>query len=465
MSVGKAFRRWSLGALITSVAAATVAVTAAGPAIAEPVNLLPAPTQLPNRVDSLVPPPAVPKLAAIPARSVTPGASRELQELREAIMPTPVGDSFFDDWPRGLTARQPGDVLTSRTVTKVAAPLLFGAPVGSVRQIKFRTVDAENRPIFGTATLFVPPTPWKGPGARPIMINNPPIVTLGTRCTTGYTMSHGYGDDTNSSDVFPPTTGQSLAKGYAVIMPDHTGPRMAYAEPYIAAHVVLDSARAAAKFDPRNFGKGPIAMLGYSGGAIATNATAKLASSYAPDVASRFVGAAIGGVPADYRVLARAMNANLGTGIFHAAILGITRERPELLPLANNLARWLATNETLKNICTGTMGNLGATFVPTQLLSNDPDPFHSPVAERIFDITEMKGHKAAMPIYIYHGTQEWWIPASQARSLFAEQCRLGANATYREYPGEHITTLFVGFPDAMNWLEQRLAGHPPKSQC
>lgn len=455
-------RRW-MRSLILTVAAVTVATTAAT-AAADPMNMTPFPTQVPQDIDAIVPSPAIPHLKQIPARSQIPGASKELQELREAIMPSPSGDSFFDTWPADLADHRPGDILASRVVTPVATQLLE-MQVGSARQIKFRTVDADNRPLFATATLFVPPTPWKGPGARPVMVNNPPIVALGTKCTTGYTFSHGKSDDTNSTDLRPETTQESLKHGYAVVMPDHTGARMAYAEPYVAAHVVLDSIRAASRFDHRNFGTGPIGMLGYSGGAIATNATAKLASSYAPDVATRFVGAAIGGVPADYRVLAGAMNANLASGVFHAAILGIARERPELLPMANNFARALATNKFLKNLCTSTMGYFGLAFGPTQLLSVDPDPFHSPVAEHIFDITEMSGHKAAMPIFIYHGAQEWWIPASQARSLFAQQCALGANATYKEYPGEHMTTVFVAFNDAMTWLYDRMAGKVPVSGC
>ncbi|MGC4962941.1 lipase family protein [Gordonia sp. DT101] len=442
----------------------TALATGSATALADPPSLMPAPAQFPGRVDSMVPPPPVPQLKSIPARAVTPGASRELQEFREAVMPSPTGDSFFDFWPADLAQHRPGEILRTRDVAPVAAPLLE-AKVGYARQIKFTSRDAADRPIFGTATLFVPPTPWKGAGARPVMVNNPPIVALGTRCTTGYTLSHGKSGDTNNTDLNPPTTQDSLKKGYAVIVPDHTGPRMAYAEPYVAAHVVLDAVRAAATYDKRNFGSGPIGMLGYSGGAIATNATAKLASSYAPDVAGRFVGAAIGGVPADYRVLAASMNANLATGVYHAAILGIARERPELLPMANNVARWLASNDFFKNLCTGTMGDLGATFAPTQALSNDPDPFHSPVAEKIFEVTKMAGMKSAMPEFIYHGAEEWWIPARQARALFDEQCRLGTDATYREYPGEHMTTVFVAFPDAMAWLEDRLAGHPAKSGC
>ncbi|WAC53855.1 lipase family protein [Gordonia sp. SL306] len=457
---GRVLRRALTGAMATI----TVMCATAATATADPPNMSPLPAQIPRDIEDSVPAPTLPNLSRIPLRAQTPGATREFQELREAIMPSPTGDDFFDVWPGDLAHHRPGDILRSRSVAKVAAPLLE-VRVGYARQIKFRTVDAQNRPLFATATLFVPPAPWQGPGARPVVVNNPPIVALGTRCTTGYTFAHGKSGDTNNTDLRPETTQESLARGYAVIVPDHTGARMAYAEPYVAAHVVLDSVRAAASFDRKNFGAGPIAMLGYSGGAIATNATAKLVSTYAPELANRFVGAAIGGVPADYRTLAGSMNANLASGVFHAAVLGIARERPELLPMANNLARRLATNDMLKNLCTGTMGYFGFTFAPTQILSTDPDPFRSPVAERIFDITAMSGDKAAMPIYIYHGAQEWWIPASQARALFAEQCRLGANASYREYPGEHMTTVFVGFRDAMNWLDDRLSGHRPVSRC
>ena len=40
-------------------------------------------------------------------------------------------------------------------------------------------------------------------------------------------------------------------------------------------------------------------MLGYSGGAIATESAAELASTYAPDVKARMIGAAMGGVLVD----------------------------------------------------------------------------------------------------------------------------------------------------------------------
>ncbi|MGW6035552.1 lipase family protein [Gordonia terrae] len=449
---------------ITAVAAAVALVAGpTGTADAEPPNLTSVPSQLPEDIDAVIPPPPVKKLSRIPERSRIPGASQELQELREALMPSPSGDRFFDHWPAGLGARTPGEILSTRSVTRVAQPLVF-VPLRSARQVKFRTTDANDAPMFGTATLLVPAKAWTGRGARPVLINNSPIVALGTRCTTGFTYAHGFTNNTNETDLIPPFTQLALDRGYAVLVPDHTGPRMAYAEPYVAAHVILDSVRAAADLDPTNFAYGPIAMVGYSGGAIATHGAAKLAAGYAPDIAGRFVGAAIGGVPADYRSLAGAMNANLASGVFHAAMLGIARERPEVLRMSNHLARWLATSE-IRNICTDDMGNLGIAHLPTQLLSTDPDPFHSALAEKLFEVTAMSDLEASMPLLIYHGRYEWWVPASQARALFDQQCALGATAIYREYGAEHVSAAALGFPDTARWLDDRLRGLPAPNGC
>lgn len=74
------------------------------------------------------------------------------------------------------------------------------------------------------------------------------------------------------------------------------------------------------------------------------------------------------------------------------------------------------------------------------------DPFHSPTAREIYRITKMQGMKSSVPLYIYNGAQEFWIPAAGARNLFRDQCRLGANATYREVFGEHIIAMATGYP-------------------
>ncbi|MGB3709493.1 lipase family protein, partial [Gordonia sp. (in: high G+C Gram-positive bacteria)] len=165
-----------------------------------------------------------------------------------------------------------------------------------------------------------------------------------------------------------------------------------------------------------------------------------------------------------FRLLAQAMNANVATGVMLAATLGIARERPELLKLTNNLGQWVATSE-LKNSCGSNYGLAAPLLLPAQILSSDPDPFNSPLANRIYELTEMADVKSDMPLYIYHGAQEIWIPVQGARNLYAKQCKLGANATYREVLGEHLSAAVIGYPETMEWLDARLRGIPAKSEC
>ncbi len=167
-------RGWALRAAISAVIATGMTIGAIGgtaEVLAEPPNLGPAPSALPEAIDAAVPAPPVKRLHRIPARSVTPGASHELQELREAVMPSPSGDRFFDQWPADLARRAAGDVIATRDVMRTAQ-LLMTVPLRSARQIKFRSVDAGDQPIFGTATLLVPAKAWKGPRSRPVLVHN-----------------------------------------------------------------------------------------------------------------------------------------------------------------------------------------------------------------------------------------------------------------------------------------------------
>ncbi|WP_336082312.1 lipase family protein [Nocardia sp. SSK8] len=390
-------------------------------------------------------------------------AEAELAALHAAVLPSPVGDTMFDEWPEGLAERVPGELLAVRDITATAGPLTL-VPLRSATLLKFRTSDAQGRPSFATATLIVPAADWTGPGDRPVLVNNLPIDALGRACTPGYTLSHGLTLDTNMTDFFPPTTQLAALRGYAVLVPDHEGPWMAYAEPYMAGHAVLDSIRAMRGFDPASFGASPVAMTGYSGGAIATHGAAKLIEPYAPELAEVIVGAALGGVPADFEILSRSMNANLASGVFMAATFAIGRERPEILAAMNNLARWVATSP-MKDQCISVFALPGALHLPIDIGANITDPLRSELATDIYEITRMAGMRSATPLYIYNGEQEFWIPAAGARNLYNEQCSLGANAMYRSVFGEHVIGAVTGYPEAMLWLDERLQGVPARSEC
>ncbi|RJO73440.1 lipase [Nocardia panacis] len=450
----------AITAALTLLVAAPAAAEPEPPPIAPPQFTLPG---LPDLIDQLIPPPPIPPLGPRPPAG-SAGLPPELAALRAATLPMDVGDPIFDEWPDDLAAHAPGEILAVRDITASAAPLVL-VPIAAATLLKFRSTDAHGAPSFGTATLVVPATPWSGPGGRPVVVNNLPIDALGRACDPSYTLAHGFSlVSSNFTDFVPPTTQLAALRGYAVLIPDHEGPWMAYAEPIVAGHIVLDAIRAVRELRSDEFGASGFAMTGYSGGAIATHGAVKLIEGYAPELAGSIVGAALGGVPADFELLARSMNANLASGVFMGAVFGIGRERPEILAHMNNLAQWV-TSSPLKDTCAGVFALPGVLMLPIDIGADIPDPLHSPLAADIYAVTRMAGLKSAVPLYIYNGEQEFWIPAAGARELYAQQCALGVPSVYRSVFGEHVLAAALGYPGAIGWLDARLRGEPAPNEC
>ncbi|WP_280457494.1 lipase family protein [Nocardia carnea] len=414
-------------------------------------------------IDRVIPPPPIAPLPQPAPGDESGHLAPELAALHRAVSPTPVGDPIFDRWPPDLASFAPGAVLEARDVTASAAPLIV-VPIRRAVLFKYRTTDAHDRPSFATATLVIPATASPVPGARPVVVNNLPIDALGRRCTPGYTLAHGISVDSAVTDFVPPTTHLAVLRGYAVLIPDHEGPLMAYAEPYVAGHAVLDAVRAVRSWRPDEFGASRFAMTGYSGGAIATHGAVKLIAGYAPELAPSLAGAALGGEPADYEILARSMNGNLASAVFMAAVFGIARERPQILARMNHLAQWVSTSP-MKDQCISVFALPGVLHLPIDIAANIADPLRSALARDIYEVTRMAGLASATPLYIYNGEQEFWIPAEGARNLYREQCALGVTAVYRSVPGEHVIAAGVGYPEAMIWLDERLRGIPAHSEC
>ena len=404
---------------------------------------------LPPVIDTIVPAPDL--------------GSPDIPTLQAAMLPAPVGESFFDEYPPGLDAMANGAVIGTRDVTPVARQLLRG-PVREVRQYKVKSTDAAGAPSFATATLVVPATPWAGSGPRPVLVNNVPINSLGRDCAPGHTMANGITLSTNTFELTRPVTAKAEERGYAVLIPDHEGPRMAYGEPFVGGHSILDTIRGMRALYPDEFGDSPIAMMGYSGGSIATHGAVKLIDSYAPELAGDIVGASLGGVPADFEMLARTMNGNLAGGLFLAALFGISRENPEILALANKLARQLGVS-SLKDACGNKLMVLGLFQVPAEALANVKKALDTPVAHSVYTKMRMADRKSATPLYLYNGGQDFWVPALGTRNLYGEQCGYGVPAVYRQVPGEHFAAELTGVGDAFDWVDARLRGEPAPSEC
>lgn len=399
--------------------------------------------------------------------SVIPGPDLDppppLETLYAKMLPKPVGDPFFDEYPPGLPGMTNGQVIETRDVTPAARALLRG-PVREVRQIKVKSTDSAGAPSFATATLVVPATPWPGPGPRPILVNNVPINGLGRSCTPGHTLGNGITQSENFFDILPADTTKAEERGYAVLITDHEGPRMAYAEPFVAGHAILDSIRGLRAVFPAEFGASKLAMMGYSGGAIATHGAVKLIDTYAPELAGDIVGAAMGGVPADFEMLGRTMNGNLAGGLFLAAVFGIARENTEILPLINSLGQQMGIT-SIKDQCANTLALAGIPGIPAEALANIRRALDSPVAHDIYTKMKMADRKSGTPLYIYSGGQEFWVPALGSRNLYEEQCGHGVPAVYRQVPGEHLLAALTGNPGAFDWVDARLRGEAAPNEC
>ncbi|SNS40282.1 lipase family protein [Rhodococcoides kyotonense] len=366
--------------------------------------------------------------------------------------PTPLGEPWFDP-PEGYEQLAPGTVLDTREVT--VGPLI--TPTRST-QILFRSTDSKNRPVAAVTTVIVPTAPWTGPGPRPVVAYNMAIDSLGNTCAPSWTMPRGIAPEIAAVQLF-------LAKNYAVVVTDHQGPRQAYAAGRMAGHAVLDALRAMVNLPQLGLPhESPIAITGYSGGAIASGWAAQLAPSYAPDV--NLVGTAFGGAPIDYRILLRSMNgSNAASTLFLSAAMGVAREYPEMFQLMN--ANGLRLTQIAKDMCIYLLAPGGLVApIPVQALSDIPDVDRTPIAEAIIADTRMGGDLApTTPVFIYQGQQEFWIPREGAETLYDEWCAHGANVRLEEYVGEHLVVALSGLPGSHAWIDDRLAGKPAPEGC
>ncbi|WP_429423360.1 lipase family protein [Nocardia sp. GAS34] len=338
-------------------------------------------------------------------------------------------------------------------------------PIQRAVLLKFRSTSASGAPSFGTATLIVPAAQWTGPGTRPVEVNALPINSLGTHCTPGFQLSHGVLDRPNTDlTTFMPSIWWALGQGHAVLVPDHEGPLMAYAEPNVAGHVMLDSIRAVRAYLPGEFGQSRYVAIGYSGGAIASYAAAMLLDEYAPELSGVLVGAASGGLVTDYADVAHRFNGNISSGILLSVTLAIAREHPEMLQYMNHLAQWVATSP-VRDICGDVDGPLGVVGFPMDVAANIGDPLDSPIAEKLYGQFNLADRKSAVPLYIYHGALDPWIPLEDARRVYQQQCSRGVPAVFRVVPGEHLIGYVTGSPGLDDWITARLRGGPAPSEC
>lgn len=375
-------------------------------------------------------------------------------------LPSPTPDPWYSD-PPALDASAPnGTILATRPAT-----IAWVNALGVERswQMLVQTRDSHDRPVAVPSTLIIPQNPWHLPGPRPVVSFAMAIDGLGNTCQPSWSLTQGL------STPSVPFLQQLLDRGYAVVATDHHGPRGAYAASRMHGHALLDGIRAARAFEPAGLQDSPAALVGYSGGGIATGGAAQVQSTYAPEMSDYLVGNAIGGAPVDLATAYRGMDGTIGAGLLRAAVFGVIREYPEAYGLLTRAGSELA--HALRDTCMEAGGVSGVVMPPFASWTTVDDPLSDPRVRVMLEETavgprpdrphELPGH----PVLVFHADPEHFpggdqfFSADRARQLSEDWCAAGVDADYLGVPGEHLSGMFTAAGPVIDWIDSRFTIH------
>lgn len=413
----------------------------------------------------------------ITAGLVAPPAQADVRPPAAAAAET---DAFFTyDGDRPLGSHPPGAVLDSRTVpfhvTGIPTPV-------DVVQLLYRTSDAQGRPIANVTSIVQPPQGTTGERAVAYQsfydslnpADSPSRIFAGDLTFGGLIA--------NVETVF---IAPLLAKGHPVIVADTEGPTADFAAGPEYGRVTLDSLRAARRSGLTAVDRSTeIGLIGYSGGAIASNWAAALAPTYAPEVNRSIVGVAEGGV-----LVTPAHNLDYvsGTpgwaGVAGMAIVGIARAYDiDFSDYLNDRGRRVLARLDEASIVNVLYQYPGLTWA--QMVKPEyADPSSVPEYVRAVNRINLGSRPSpTVPMFIGQGAGgtlegtpgnkpgigrgDGVMVAGDVRTLARQYCSDGTKVKYQQYDLlSHVPAALAWAPTAMRWLDARFAGKPVPSDC
>ena len=383
--------------------------------------------------------------AQAPATSpATPGAA------------LPTTDPFYK-WGRPLTHDAPGTILRTRTIAFVDGS---ANPSLKTTQLLYVTTDELGCRTISVVTVF---QPHSGSTANPIRLFSyqTSYDALGSQCDPSYTLRAG----TEGESGFITSL---VNTGYTVIMADYEGEDAAYGVGQLSGYETLDAVRAAERRLGVPEASTPVAMLGYSGGAVATEFASELAPTYAPHL--DIVGVAEGGIPVDlFHELTYINHASSPwTGQIPSYLDGLARGFA-----VRNLYR-LYTSEGIKvattdqTQCAGTFSGLTTDHI---FKPRYRDIEKLPVIVRIFDRSIMsRSGTPHGPLFIANGlsdtTGDGVTVTKDVQQLAYIYCHRGVPLELHIYKGlNHSAAGTPFFEQAQAFLARRFKNLPFHSAC
>jgi pimeloyl-ACP methyl ester carboxylesterase len=364
----------------------------------------------------------------------------------------------FDDTPSGVH----GDLKTYRQAT---VKLGAGAPEVNAWNVIYQSKDSLDNDFWQSGTVIVPKAAWTGTGTRPVISYAVGTHGLAAKCAPARKLADG-------KDYEIANINAALKLGYAVLVTDYEGALAGDASTYLAGksqgQAALDIVRAASQIPGAGVSaSAPVGIWGFSQGGQTAAWAGELAPTYTPNL--NIVGVAAGGVPANFKSTAAALDGNIGFAFFGAAINGLSTQYPGAIPL--NLIANDAGNAALAKISTQCVFEALFEFqnktISAYTKTNEPLSalLAIPSVSETLDAQNVGTRKINAPLYLFHGTADEFIPFQQGVNLRKDYCAKGTNVTFEVYPSEHIVTQFQGAAPSLAFLKDRFDGKPATSNC
>jgi pimeloyl-ACP methyl ester carboxylesterase len=383
-----------------------------------------------------------------------------LSPITAAPVAGPEGMAFYTP-PSPLPAGAHGDLIRYRKAN-IALP---NAPLVNAWTIMYRSTDAKGRPNVVTGTVLVPQKIWSWWSKRPII--NYAVGTHGLCQTCAPSMQLVNGTDYENSNIT-----MALNKNYAVLVTDNPGYTTGDIPTYMAGvaqgHAVLDIVRAASQIPSISLsGDAKVAVWGYSQGGQSASFAGQLQRVYTPEM--NLVGVAAGGIPADFFEVAEFLEGINVWCFLLETVIGLWSQYPEGIPLESliNPAGEVAIEKGLSTCVFEALFAFMNTKLSAYVKGNLPlDALLGiPSVHATLLAQELGNVDIDVPVLLYHGTSDEFIPLEQSLALKEKYCALGVKTTYMVFPGEHITTQFQAAPYVLSWIDGRFDGDTARCTC
>ncbi len=379
-----------------------------------------------------------------------------------------------------LSSIPPGTVLKTRVESYHVAGMSL--PV-KVVQLLYRSTTELGQPTVNVTSVL----------ESPVSTGKPPDVvayqsfydSLSTNDDPSYAISGGGSLGVGISDAEPALITPLLLSGDAVVVADTEGEQADFAAGPEYGMLTLDSLRAALSTPATGLeGAGKVALIGYSGGAIATEWAAELAPTYAPQLNKLLVGASFGGVLVDPAHNLHYINGStLWAGVMPMALIGISRAfKIDLSPYLSAYGQQVFSqmqNDSIDDVLGYYPGLSWSQIAKPQYQEPEQIPIYVKVANQLI----MGEHGTPTePLLIAQGADgtiegtdnfqpgigpgDGVMIAGDVRTLAREYCSRGVTVQYDEYDAtDHIGTAGPWMATTVPWLAARFAGLPAPQDC